>query len=153
MATPLDDAAAVLEAARSLLVSAQVVHETIAIAQAEFDADNYDCEAAGGQRERMASFARRVHVQGNALEEIAGGCFGEPRAWELDVSRVVDDVADLEPVARRLDDSAAELIRVVEQVAAVAGGLPRSCRPGAVRRQRSCRTGPDSGGRWSQGSG
>lgn len=70
MATPLGDAAAVLEAARSLLVSAQVVHETIARAQAELDAANYDCEAAGGQLERMASFAGRVHVQGNALEEI-----------------------------------------------------------------------------------
>lgn len=40
------------------------------------------------------------------------------------MSRVVADVADLERVARRLDDSAAELIRVVEQVAAVAGALP-----------------------------
>lgn len=71
MATPLDDAAAVLEAARSLLVSAQVVHETIARAQAELHGAAYDCEAARRQRERMASVASRVHAQGNALEEIA----------------------------------------------------------------------------------
>lgn len=40
------------------------------------------------------------------------------------MSRVVADVADLERVARQLDDAAAELTRVAEQVIALAGTLP-----------------------------
>ncbi len=69
MSTPLADAAAVVEAARTLMASANVLHDAVARAQADLDRIDYECQAAERHRQAMAAISHRIHHHGNALAE------------------------------------------------------------------------------------
>lgn len=71
MRTPLDQAAAILGAARALQSSAALIRESVALASRELERATYDCAAGRRQRERMGQISARVLAQGRSLDELA----------------------------------------------------------------------------------
>ncbi len=71
MATPFDEADALLEAARRLQGRAQAVQESLSRAGAALDRADYSCQAAARHRHQLALIAGRLHRHGGALDELA----------------------------------------------------------------------------------